>query len=91
MGLDLEMAFKQHYHEVLDVLDKLFVSIFEGLEHHFAKELETVRAQYPFEPLEYHKPSLRLVWPEAIKLLQAEIEKPAESSVDPELVLYFLQ
>ena len=30
-GLDLEMAIDEHYSEVLDVLDRLFVYIFSGL------------------------------------------------------------
>jgi aspartyl/asparaginyl-tRNA synthetase len=32
VGLDMEMAFKYHYHEVLDVIGELFTSIFKGLE-----------------------------------------------------------
>jgi aspartyl/asparaginyl-tRNA synthetase len=31
IGLDMEMAFKFHYHEVLDVIDKIFINIFEGI------------------------------------------------------------
>lgn len=30
-GLDLEMAIDEHYNEVLDVLDRLFVYMFSGL------------------------------------------------------------
>eukprot|EP01111_Echinosteliopsis_oligospora_P005618 TRINITY_DN1909_c0_g1_i1.p1 TRINITY_DN1909_c0_g1~~TRINITY_DN1909_c0_g1_i1.p1 ORF type:complete len:599 (-),score=224.21 TRINITY_DN1909_c0_g1_i1:59-1807(-) len=71
MGLDMEMAFKDHYHEVLDVLDKLFVNIFEGLEKKYARELEVVDQQYPFAPLQYLKPTLRLTFPEAVALLRA--------------------
>lgn len=31
VGLDLEMAFKYHYHEVLDVIGATFTDIFKGL------------------------------------------------------------
>ena len=31
-GLDLEMAINEHYNEVLDVLDRLFVYMFSGLK-----------------------------------------------------------
>jgi aspartyl/asparaginyl-tRNA synthetase len=31
-GLDLEMTFIEHYHEVLDVMDKLFIHIFSELQ-----------------------------------------------------------
>jgi len=75
MGLDLEMAFNDHYHEVLDVLDGLFVSIFEGLESRFAKELQTVNQQFPFEPLKFSKPSLRLKFPDAVAMLRAAGEE----------------
>ncbi len=30
-GLDFEMAINEHYDEVMDVIDKLFVYIFNGL------------------------------------------------------------
>jgi aspartyl-tRNA synthetase len=32
VGLDMEMAFNYHYHEVLQVIGDLFVSIFRGLQ-----------------------------------------------------------
>lgn len=31
VGLDLEMAFKYHYHEVVDTIGQLFVEMFKGL------------------------------------------------------------
>ncbi|OAE29529.1 hypothetical protein AXG93_4486s1000 [Marchantia polymorpha subsp. ruderalis] len=50
-GLDLEMEIKEHYFEVIDLLDKLFVHIFDGLNSKCKKELEAINQQYPFEPL----------------------------------------
>ncbi len=32
VGLDMEMAFNYHYHEVIEVIGDLFVHIFKGLE-----------------------------------------------------------
>lgn len=77
-GLDLEMAFNEHYHEVLDVLGDLFTYIFEGLEKRFAKQLDAVRQQYPFEPLKFSKPPLKLNFPDAVKLLneKGKIDPP---------------
>lgn len=37
--------------QVIDIVDRLFVSIFDGLNGTCQKELDAVRAQYPFEPL----------------------------------------
>lgn len=31
VGLDLEMSFKFHYHEVLKVIGDMFINIFKGL------------------------------------------------------------
>jgi len=31
VGLDMEMCFHENYHEVLEVLEELFLSIFDGL------------------------------------------------------------
>lgn len=31
VGVDLEMAFKYHYHEVVDVIGTLLTDIFKGL------------------------------------------------------------
>ena len=44
-GLDMEMTFKDDYHEVLDVLEALFLHIFEGINARCPQELEAVRAQ----------------------------------------------
>jgi len=72
MGLDLEMTFKEHYHEVLDVLDGLFTHMFDGLANTYARELEIVNQQYSFEPLKYLKPSLRLKFADAVAMLKAD-------------------
>ena len=36
-GLDFEMTIKEHYSEVLDVIDELFVNMFDGLNERCAK------------------------------------------------------
>ncbi len=68
-GLDIEMEIKEHFFEVLDVLGELFYFIFKGLNERYAKELEIVNNQYPFEPLVLAPEVLKLPWTEGIKLL----------------------
>jgi aspartyl-tRNA synthetase len=68
-GLDLEMEIKEHFFEVLDILGELFYFIFKGLNERYAKELEIVNNQYPFEPLILTPEVLKLPWTEGIKLL----------------------
>lgn len=71
-GLDMEMAFQEHYFEVLDVLDAMFLHVFDGLNARCKKELEIISQQYPFEPLRYSSEgALRLSYQEGIRLLQS--------------------
>lgn len=43
-GLDFEMAINEHYDEVMDVIDKLFVYIFNGLNAKYGKLLAAMTA-----------------------------------------------
>ena len=38
-GMDLEMQFDHHYHEVLDMLDGMFKHVFKGLQQRFRDEV----------------------------------------------------
>lgn len=67
-GLDMEMAINEHYDEVLEVIEALFMSLFDGLAKDYAGELATIGQQYPFEPLIYRP--CRLTFEEGIKMLQ---------------------
>lgn len=49
VGLDLEMAFEEHYDEVMEVLQDLFVFIFTELKTRYGTEIATVRKQFPVE------------------------------------------
>lgn len=70
MGMDVEMVIKDHYHEAVDTIDALFNHIFVGIEKNCQVELETIRKQYPFEPLKFKYPSPRLDFNEGIALLR---------------------
>jgi nondiscriminating aspartyl-tRNA synthetase len=69
-GLDIELAIKEHYFEILDILHELFYYIFEGLNDKFKFELNVVANQYPFEPLKFSKQSVRLDFKEGCELLK---------------------
>ncbi|KAI5635083.1 tRNA synthetases class II (D, K and n) domain-containing protein [Phthorimaea operculella] len=70
VGLDLEMSFKNHYHEVLDTIGQTFTDIFRGLRDQFASEIATVGQQYAVEPFKFLDPPLRLEFPQAIQMLK---------------------
>ncbi|TVU30738.1 hypothetical protein EJB05_22374 [Eragrostis curvula] len=78
VGLDAEMEIKEHYFEVCDIIDGLFVSIFKHLTENCKKELETINRQYPFEPLKYLDKTLKLTYEEGIQML-----KEAGTEIDP--------
>lgn len=71
VGVDLEMTFNEHYHEVLDLIGEMFVFLFDELKAQYAKEIETVRRQYPFEDLKYLPKTLVLTFAEGIQMLRA--------------------
>lgn len=37
--------------QVMDIVDRLFVSMFDSMNQNCKKELEAIDKQYPFEPL----------------------------------------
>lgn len=70
-GLDLEMAFEEHYHEVLDLIQGLFQFLFAELPRRFGREIAVVRQQYPCEPFRCPAEVLRIPFSEGIAMLRA--------------------
>ena len=66
------MTFKVHYHEVLDLLEKMFVFIFTELKKRYARDIAIVRKQYPVD--EFQLPAngeiVRLPFSDGIKMLR---------------------
>lgn len=71
-GLDLEMTFEEHYHEVLDVLSELCLFIFKELKNRYGKEIELVRRQFPMEEFKLPEDGkvVKLTYKEGIALLR---------------------
>jgi len=69
-GLDFEMAIKEHYYEVMEVLGDVFTFIFDGIAERYSHELMLVSQQFPFEPIKYLRPSLRISFQEGITMLR---------------------
>lgn len=70
VGLDLELTFRYHYHEVIDVIGNMFIHIFKGLQADYAAEIEFIAQQYPCEPFKFLEPSLVLEFSEGIQMLR---------------------
>uniref|UniRef100_A0A182NHR2 Aspartate--tRNA ligase, cytoplasmic n=1 Tax=Anopheles dirus TaxID=7168 RepID=A0A182NHR2_9DIPT len=70
VGLDLEMAFKYHYHEVLDTIGNTFTEMFKGLRDNYAKEIAAVGQQFNVEPFKFLEPPLKLEFSQAVAMLR---------------------
>ncbi|EMD32133.1 hypothetical protein CERSUDRAFT_144292 [Gelatoporia subvermispora B] len=69
-GMDLEMAFESHYHEVLDTIDEMFKYIFRGLQERYRTEIEAVKKQFPSEDVVILDETPRLRFAEGIRMLR---------------------
>lgn len=69
IGLDLEMAFEEHYHEVMELIDEMLKSIFKGLTENYSRETATIGNQFPAEPFKWKEETLKLTFNEAVDLL----------------------
>lgn len=82
VGLDLEMAFKFHYHEVVDTIAETFTEMFRGLQEQFADEIAAVGQQFAVEPFQFLDPPLRLEFDQGRKLLaEVGVEVGAEDDL----------
>lgn len=54
-------------------MGELFNFIFDGINDRFRHELMLVSQQYPFEPMKYLRPPLRITFQEGITLLRVRI------------------
>jgi len=88
IGLDLEMTIEEHYHEVVELLDALFLSIFRGLRDQCSKEIEVVRKQFPADEFKWREGpegTLKLTFREVVDILVAD-GVPREDLDDIKLV-----
>jgi aspartyl-tRNA synthetase len=82
-GLDMEMAIHEHYYEVLDVFSSLLIHVFDSINAKFKEELKVISQVYPFEPLKYCRPTLRISFAEGIALLrEAGVTKEVQGDYD---------
>lgn len=82
VGLDLEMAFKYHYHEVLHTIGDTFTAIFKGLRDNYQREIQAVGQQFKVEPFKFLEPPLILQFSEGVAMLrEAGIETGDEEDL----------
>lgn len=71
VGLDLEMAFKFHYHEAMYTVADTMVEVFKYLQANLGSQIEAVRRQYASEPFLFNEKPLVLKYHEGVALLRA--------------------
>jgi aspartyl/asparaginyl-tRNA synthetase len=71
-GLDLEMEFQEHYHEVMGVLEDLMLFIFKELNVRFKRETDLVRGVYHVDEFKLPESGKvpRIPFTEGIKMLR---------------------
>uniref|UniRef100_A0A2P2I555 Aspartate--tRNA ligase, cytoplasmic n=1 Tax=Hirondellea gigas TaxID=1518452 RepID=A0A2P2I555_9CRUS len=90
VGLDMEMAFIHHYHEVMMLIGSMFIEMFRGLERDLSRDIEIVGKQFPAQPFRFLEPPLVLQFREGIALLREagiEIEDDEDLSTPNEKLL----
>eukprot|EP00792_Barthelona_sp_PAP020_P006241 TRINITY_DN2941_c0_g1_i1.p1 TRINITY_DN2941_c0_g1~~TRINITY_DN2941_c0_g1_i1.p1 ORF type:complete len:502 (-),score=151.53 TRINITY_DN2941_c0_g1_i1:45-1550(-) len=75
VGLDIEMAFNEHYHEVLELLGEMLVFILSEFEKRAATEIDTIRKQYPSRPFALPEKCPIFTYEEVIGWLNEDTEK----------------
>ncbi|KZT04593.1 aspartyl-tRNA synthetase cytoplasmic [Laetiporus sulphureus 93-53] len=79
-GLDLEMQFESHYHEVLDTIDELLKYIIKGVQKRYREEIETVKLQFPHDDLVILDETPRLRFADGIRMLKESGWKEEDGS-----------
>ena len=75
-GLDMEMEFKDHYFEVLDIIGELMVYMVNNLKSRFSRELSIINDQYPFEEFKIADPVVKISFKEGVAMLtEAGVEQ----------------
>lgn len=86
MGLDLEMTIEEHYHEVMELLDSVFLAIFRGLKEKYSKEIDIVRKQFPADEFKWREGpegTLKITFKEANDLLVADgVERGPQDDIE---------
>jgi len=72
VGMDLEMAIKEHYFEVTKVIGQLFYHIFQNLQSRFNELLEVIDQQYPFEPFMLSEELTMVTYEDGVKWLNEQ-------------------
>lgn len=70
-GLDMEMEFKEHYFEVLDLIGELMIYMVNNLKERYSREMAIVNEQYPFEEFKISNPVVKLSFKDGVDMLHA--------------------
>lgn len=69
-GVDMEMTFKNDYHEALDMISGMLNHIFTELPRRYSREMELIRTQYPSTQFAFLEKPLVLNYREGVAMLR---------------------
>jgi ergosteryl-3beta-O-L-aspartate synthase len=69
IGLDIEMAIHEHYHEALHVIDGVFKSIFHTIYTHYRPEVDAIKRYFPHEDLAWLDSTPIIPFTEGLQML----------------------
>ncbi|TFK49883.1 aspartyl-tRNA synthetase, cytoplasmic [Heliocybe sulcata] len=79
-GLDLEMTFEADYHEVMNLIDEMFLYIFKNIYKNYREEIDTIKQQFPHDDLVIPDETLKLKYADGIRLLREDGWKEEDGS-----------
>jgi nondiscriminating aspartyl-tRNA synthetase len=69
VGLDIEMAINEHYHEALLIIDGVFKSIFESIYTRHRAEVDTIKRYFPHQDLVWLEETPVIPFTEGLQML----------------------
>ena len=74
-GHDNDAWIEEHYHEVMELLDEMFLTIFRGLREKYEKEIKIIGQQFPADDFTWREGpegTLKLTFAQAHEILSED-------------------
>lgn len=72
IGLDLEMALEEHYHEALTIIDGMFKNLWQGIYDRYQPEIDLISHFYPHEKVQWLEVTPIIPFAEGVKMLKED-------------------
>lgn len=69
VGLDLEMALEEHYHEALHIIDGMFKNLWEGIYSRYQTEIDIISQYYPHVKVQWLEETPIIAFKDGVQML----------------------